>query len=228
MAPNSIKGGEQLIQEYLKLSTTNVSDALDFFDTGGAPLGIAPLWPECRKIVGRAVTMKLVPVGEADASPVLGTLEAINTGHGGDILVIDQGGRTDVNSFGGIAGFTAVHNGFAGVVIDGVTRDVDDMKAMGLPVYGKGVIQSSIRNRCAFGGHGIEVQLAGTSISPGDLIMADDNGVVIVPGALVDQVLEQAREFWETEERIKIAIKEGVDPIESHRRVSYDQMTRRK
>ena len=217
-----------VIQEYLELSTTNVSDALDYFDAGGAPLGIVALWPGCQKIVGRAVTMRLVPVGEADASPVLGTLEAITTGHPGDILVIDQGGRTDVNSFGGIAGYTAIHHGFAGVVIDGVSRDVDDMKAMGLPVYGKGVIQSSIRNRCAFGGHGIEVQLAGTSVSPGDLIMADDNGVVIVPGTLVDQVLEQARGFAETEERIRIAISEGVDPIEAHRRVSYDQMTRRK
>ena len=159
---------------------------------------------------------------------MLGTLEAITSGQDGDVLVIDQGGRTDVNSFGGIAGHTAVHNRFAGVVIDGVTRDVDEMQAGGLPVYGKGVIQSSIRNRCAFGGHGIEVQLAGKPVSPGDLIMADENGVVIVPAALASQVLEQAKKFAESEERIKAAISEGVDPVEAHRRVSYDQMTRRK
>ena len=215
-----------MIRAYLQLSTTNVSDALDYSDSGGTPLGILPLWSGCQKIVGRAVTMKLVPVGEAEASPVLGTLEAITTGHEGDILVIDHGGSTDVNSFGGIAGFTAVHHGFAGVVIDGVTRDVDEMKAMGLPVFGKGVIQTSIRNRCAFAGHGIEVQLAGTTVNPGDLIMADDNGVVIVPGALVTQVLKLARGYAESEERIKSAITQGVDPVEAHRRVGYDQMTR--
>ena len=170
--------------------------------------------------------MKLVPVGEADASPVLGTLEAIATGNEGDILVIDHGGTPDVNSFGGIAGFTASRRGFSGVVIDGVSRDVDEMKAMGLPVYGRGVIQSSIRNRCAYAGHGIEVQLAGSPVSPGDLVMADDNGVVIVPGALMARVLKLARGYAESEKRIKDAITEGMDPVEAHRRVSYDQMTR--
>ncbi len=63
------------------------------------------MWDSCGKIVGPAATLKLVPVGEADESPVLGTLEAVKRGNPGDVLVIDQGGRTDVNSYGGVAGF---------------------------------------------------------------------------------------------------------------------------
>ena len=217
---------DPLVRAYLALSTPNVSDALDRLGIEGAPRGILPLWPGSKKLVGRAVTMKLVPVDKGSASPVLGTLEAINGGQPGSILVIDQAGSTDVNSLGGVAAFTAVRQGLIGAVIDGVTRDVDDMKVMGFAVYAKGVIQQSIRNRCAFAGHGIKVQLSGVSVSPGDLIVADDNGVVVVPEAMVQQALELAQGFAETEERVKDAIASGIDPVEAHQQVNYDQMTR--
>ena len=217
---------DPLVRAYLALSTPNVSDALDRLGIEGAPRGILPLWPGAQKLVGRAVTMKLLPVDQGSESPVLGTLEAIKSGQAGDVLVIDQGGRTDVNSLGGVATFTAVRQGLIGAVIDGVTRDVDDMKAMGFAVYAKGIIQQSIRNRCAFAGHSIQVQLSGVPVSPGDLIMADDNGVVVVPGARAQDALELAQAFADTEERVKDAIANGVDPVEAHQQVNYDQMTR--
>lgn len=188
-------------------------------------MGILPLWPGAPKLVGKALTMKLVPVEQGSASPVLGTLEAIMAGQPGDVLVIDQEGRMDVNSLGGVATFTAVRQGLIGSVIDGVTRDVDDMQAMGFGVYGKGIIQQSIRNRCAFAGHSLPVQLSGVTVSPGDLIVADQNGVVAVPGSRTQEVLEIAQEFAETEERVKDAIASGVDPIKAHQQVNYDQMT---
>ena len=226
MPPLPPSARDPLIRGYMALSTPNVSDALDRLGVNGAPHGILPLWPGAKTLVGRAVTMKLVPVDQGSESPVLGTLEAILAGQPGDILVIDHGGRTDVNSLGGVATFTAVRHGLIGSVIDGVTRDVDDMQAMGFAVYGKGIIQQSIRNRCAFGGHSMQVQLAGVTVSPGDLIMADPNGVVVVPGAQAPEALKLAQEFADTEERVKDAIARGVDPVEAHRQVNYDQMTR--
>lgn len=224
MAPFSAASRDPLIQAYLKLSTTNVSDALDRLQLHGAPHGIIPLWPGCQKIVGRAMTMKLVP--EGSASPVLGTLEAIVAAQPGEVLVIDQDGRMDVNSFGGIATFTAVKYGLVGVVIDGVTRDVDDMKVQGFPAYGRGVIQQSIRQRCAFAGHSIEVQLGGCIVRRGDLVMGDDNGIVIVPQEYDAEALRIAQECAATEEKVKDMIAQGVDPVEAHERVRYDQMTR--
>ena len=169
--------------------------------------------------------MKLIPVHDDSVSPVLGTLEAILSGKPGDVLIIDHGGRTDVNSFGGIAAFTALTQGLVGVVIDGVTRDVDEMRSLEFAVYGKGVIQKSIRNRCAFAGHGIQVQLSCVPVNPGDLIMSDENGVIVVPQKKSCEVLEIARELAKMEERLKKDISQGVNPIEAHRMVNYDHMT---
>ena len=216
----------ELVAAYRMLSTANVSDGLDRLNIGGAPHGIGPLWDGCRKIVGPAATLKLVPVGEAEESPVLGTLEAVKLGNPGDVLVIDHNGRMDVNSYGGVAGFTTRHHGLIGCVIDGVTRDIDEYKELNLPVYGRGFIQQSIRNRCACAGYGIPVQLGGVTVRPGDLIMADENGICIVPREQLGEALTFARLFKSMEDSIIKAVRSGVDPVEAHDRVRYDLMTR--
>ena len=217
---------KNLIAEYRMLSTANVSDGLDRLGIKGAPHGIGPLWDSCPKIVGPAATLKLVPVGQAEESPVLGTLEAVKRGRPGDVLVIDQAGRMDVNSYGGVAGFTTRHFGLVGCVIDGVTRDIDEYKQLNLPVYGKGFIQQSIRNRCACAGYAIEVQLGGVPVRPGDLIMADENGVCVVPKDSMAEVLEFARLFKSIEDTVVEAVRGGADPVEAHQRVRYDMMTK--
>jgi regulator of RNase E activity RraA len=222
-APTDLK---HMIAEYRMLSTANVSDGLDRLGIKGCPHGIGPLWDGCAKIVGPAATLKLVPVGEAEESPVLGTLEAVKRGHPGDVLVIDQAGRMDVNSYGGVAGFTTRHFGLVGCVIDGVTRDIDEYKQLGLPVYGRGFIQQSIRNRCACAGYAIEVQLGGVRVRPGDLMMADENGICVVPQDKLAEVLEFARLFKSIEDGIVEAVRSGVDPVEAHDRVRYDMMTK--
>ncbi len=214
-----------MIAEYRMLSTANVSDGLDRVGVNGQPLGIDPLWDDCPKIVGPAATLKLVPVGEADESPVLGTLEAVKRGNPGDVLVIDQGGVMDINSYGGVAGFTTRQFGLVGCVIDGVTRDVDEYKQLNLPVYAKGRITKSIRNRCACAGYGIEVQLGGVPVRQGDLIMADDNGVCVIPKEHIAEVLKYAKLFKSIEDAIVEEVRKGVDPVEAHDKVRYDMMT---
>lgn len=217
---------KDMISAYRMVSTANVSDGLDRIGVNGQPLGIGPLWDNCPKIVGPAATLKLVPVGEAEESPVLGTLEAVKRGRPGDVLVIDQGGVTDINSYGGVAGFTTRQYGLVGCVIDGVTRDVDEYKQLNLPVYAKGRITKSIRNRCACGGYGIEVQLGGVPVRPGDLIFADDNGVCVVPAEHMAEVLTYAKLFKDIEDAIVEEVRKGVDPVEAHDKVRYDMMTK--
>jgi len=214
---------EEFVRWLMEFSTCNLSDALDRFGIAGAPRGIFPLWSGCSKAAGRAMTIKLVPDGPD--SPVDGTLRAILAADSGDLLVIDNGGRMDVNSFGGIAAFTSQRKGLAGVVIDGVTRDVDEMREMDFPAFGRGVIQQSIRNRCAFGGLGGEIRIGGVAVRRGDYVAADVNGVVIIPGERAAEVMETARRCFEMEAQVKRWISSGVDPVEAHQRADYDRLT---
>ena len=216
---------DPLVQSFSKLSSCNVSDALDRLHVSGAPHRILPLWPGCPKIVGRASTLKLVDHGSQ--SPVQGTMHAIAAANPGDVMIVDHHGRMEVNSWGGIATFAALKRGLAGVVIDGVTRDVDEIRAMEFPTFAKGVIQQSIRNRCAFAGYGISVQLGHAVVRPGDLVLGDENGVVIVPHERMDEVLRIAQECASAEERLRNWISQGVDPVEAHERVKYEQLTGR-
>ena len=211
----------EMIRWLMEFSTCNLSDALDALGLSGTPRGFQPLWAGCGKAAGRAMTIHLLPEGSDSA--VEGTLRAIMAAEPGDVLVIDNGGRLDVNSFGGIAAFTSQRRGLAGVVIDGVTRDLEEMREMIFPAYGKGAIQQSIRGRCAFGGFGGEVRLGGVRVRRGDYVAADENGVVVFPAERAPEVMESARRCFEREERIKRWIGAGVDPVEAHQRAEYER-----
>ena len=212
-----------LISQFLALSTPNVSDALDRLQIDGAPQGILPLYP-CAKIVGPAATLKLVPAGQAQESTVLGTLAAIVNGGRGSVLVIDGSANPLVNSYGGIAGATTKHYGLVGCVSDSVMRDVDEYKGYALPVYARGIVQQSVRGRSSCAGYGIDVQLGGITVRPGDLIMADENGVLVIPIERAAEVLAFAQQVKATEEKVIAAVRAGADPIEAHEKVKYDQM----
>lgn len=211
---------EEIVRWLMEFSTCNVSDALDLLDLRGAPHGIGPLWPSCGKVAGKAMTLQLVLDGAE--SPVEGTLRAIMAANAGDVLVIDNGGRTDANSFGGIAAFTAQRRGLSGVIIDGVTRDLEEMDELIFPAYGRGAIQQSVRGRCKLGGFGGTVRLGGVAVSRNDYVLADVNGVVVIPAARADEVMEKARACFEREEKIKQWIGAGVDPVEAHQRAGYE------
>ena len=150
-----LPSSRQVLAAFQNLSTCNLSDALDRLGMGGQVTGILPLWQGCPKIAGPAMTMKLSL--EATYSTVIGTLEAVQASRSGDVLVIDNGGREGINSFGGIAAFSARHYAMQGCVIDGATRDVDGMAALHFPVYGKGVVNTSVRGRIGFEGYSIPV-----------------------------------------------------------------------
>jgi 4-hydroxy-4-methyl-2-oxoglutarate aldolase len=213
-----------LIDGFLDVSTSNVSDACDRLSITGAVRGILPLIP-CGKIVGHAATLKLTKAGgRFNQSPVNGTLQAIAQGGAGAVLVIDGRDNPTVNCFGGIAGATAKHAGLVGCVADGLMRDIDEYKGYGLPVYGRGIVQQSIRGRSVLEGYDIPVQIGGVTVHPNDLILADENGVVAVPRAQVDDVLRIALAIKATEDRVIAAIRSGEEPIEAHAKVNYDEL----
>lgn len=215
-----------LISQYLNVSVPNVSDALDRLGLAGSTENILPIYP-CAKIAGPAATLKYVPHGVSEESTVLGTLKAIVHGGAGSILVIDASENPMVNSLGGVAGATAKHHGLLGCVTDGVVRDVDEYKIYGLPVYARGVSQQSVRGRSSCAGYGIPVKLGGIPVIPGDFILADENGTVVIPKAHVSDVLEFAQKVKATEEKVIAQIRAGADPVEAHVQVNYDNMLKK-
>ena len=213
----------RIVSQFLNVSASNVSDALDRLGIEGAPQGILPISVPV-KIAGPAATLKLVPAGKAPESTVIGTLRAILTGGAGSVLVVDASENPHVNAVGGVAGATARHNGLVGAVTDGVVRDVDEYKQYGLPVYARGIAQQSVRGRSSCAGYGIEVRLGGVRVRPGDFILADDNGTVVVPHEAIADVLSFAQKVKATEDRVIAEIRAGADPVEAHLRVNYDNM----
>jgi len=188
----------RIISQLLGVSTPNLSDALDRLGIEGAPQKILPIYP-CAKIAGPAATLKIVPDGKAKESPA-------------------------VNCYGGVAGATSKHHGLVGCVCDGVVRDVDEYKGYGMPVYGKGIAQQSVRGRSSCAGYGIEVALSGVRVRPGDYIVADDNGTIVIPAESITEVVEFAQKVKATEERIIAQVRAGMDPVEAHEKVNYDNM----
>ena len=217
----------RIISQFLNVSIPNVSDALDRLGIEGAPPGVLPIYP-CRKIAGPAATLKLVPAGKAEESTVLGTLRAIVKGGAGSVLVIDCSENPKVNAFGGVAGATSAHYGLAGCVTDGPVRDVDEYKIYGLPVYARGIVQQSVRGRSSCAGYGVEVKLAGVRVRPGDFIVADENGTLVIPQERVAEVLAFAQKVKATEESVIAAVRAGTDPVEAHEKVNYDSMLKAK
>lgn len=103
--------------------------------------GLRPIWQPCPPVRGRALPAALG--SEEGNSTVIGTLQAIETAKPGDVLLFAAEGRCDINSFGSIAALCAGwhHRG----CIDGATRDVDDLRSQGFPVFAKGAISKSVR-----------------------------------------------------------------------------------
>ncbi|MEN9417758.1 MAG: hypothetical protein RI988_1378 [Pseudomonadota bacterium] len=214
----------RIVSQYLNVNASNVSDALDRLGLSGQPSNILPIYPGCPKIVGPAATLKLVPAGQGSESTVSGTLRAIMKGGAGAVLVVDASENPLINSVGGVAGATAKHLGLAGAVTDGVVRDVDEYAQYGLPVYARGIDQKSVRGRSSCAGYGIEVKLGGVRVRPGDLILADMNGTVVVPMEHIEEALAIAQKVKATEERVIAAIRAGGDPVDVHEKVNYDNM----
>lgn len=213
----------RIVSQFLNVSTPNVSDALDRLGIEGAPQGILPIYP-CAKIAGPAATLKVVPFGKAEESIVLGTLRAIVKAGAGSVLVVDGSENPTVNSLGGVAGATAKHVGVVGCVSDAVVRDVDEYKVYGLPVYCRGISTQSVRGRSACAGYGMEIRLGGVRVRPGDFILADENGTVVVPQEHIPEVLAFAQKVKATEERVIAEIRAGADPVAAHEKVNYDNM----
>jgi regulator of RNase E activity RraA len=216
---------KDLLERLKKLSTTNISDALDKVGLKGGIIGILPVW-DCGKIAGRAVTVKITAAGLTPSRHHLG-IEAINAAASGDVIVVDNGGRRDVSCWGGILATAASVKGISGVVVDGACRDVDDYVDIGFPVYARNPVPVTARNRVMQEAFNVLIQCGGTQVRPGDYVIADRSGVCIIPQEKIAEILGIAEDLYQKEALMVNELKLGANILEVDAKFAYEKMLKK-
>ena len=188
---------EKTIELLKRVSTPNISDAMH---RKGAMRNIRSIYPGT-KAVGRAVTVQTF---EGDWAK---TVEAIDIAREGDIIVI-YNGSPHVAPWGELATLSCLNKGVAGVVIDGAVRDVDDIRRLNFPVFATSITPNAGEPK-GFGEINAEIQCGGQTVRPGDYIVGDDNGVVVIPKERGYEIARRAIEVEKNERRIRDEIKRG-------------------
>lgn len=160
-------------------------------------------------IVGPAVTVRYLPTRE-DLAPKdqedrtrFADFQALEFAQAGDVLVFDGGGMAPAAMVGDVFITRLRAKGVAGIVLDGYVRDLKELRASGLAVYARGTNAIPVTPRVLPADLNVPVQSGGVTILPGDLILTDDDGAVVIPKALAAKVAEHAREKEELESFIR-------------------------
>lgn len=189
-------------RELLKFDsvTCALSDCMGRF--GGMTADMRPLG-EAVRFAGPAVTARTL------ASDLAAVFKAIDISQPGDVVVVDAHGSRDTAFWGENMTISAQNRGVAGAVIDGACRDVVEIRRLKFPLFSKGAVP----NVAAIAGYGevnVRIQCAGQAVAPGDIIVADENGVVVVPAAAADDLLHRTRRLLETEHILQERLREGA------------------
>jgi regulator of RNase E activity RraA len=166
---------------------------------------LKPIFPG--KAVGPALTVKLSPGDLQDP------LVALHVAQPGDVVVVDAGGETETSVFGGLMGSLFKNRGVQGAIIEGACRDIDELRDLGFILFSRAVTARGTHTM--FSGRKEDVELnvpincGGIVVNPGDMIVADEIGIAVVPASDLQPVLEAAREQAQREEATRQRIKQG-------------------
>ncbi|MFI5414387.1 MAG: bifunctional hexulose-6-phosphate synthase/ribonuclease regulator, partial [Candidatus Lutacidiplasmatales archaeon] len=191
--------GADIRAAFVRVSSPNLSDAMQ---RHGAMHGLHAHLPlPTTKVIGPAVT---VVTRDGDwAKPV----EAIDRAGPGDVIVVDAGGGTTA-IWGELASWSAHGRGVSGVVIDGAARDMDAILELGFPVFSRFVSPNAGEPK-GHGEIGVEVVVGGEKVRPGDWIVGDLSGVVVVPRERAAEIANRALDVLEHENRVREEIQRG-------------------
>jgi 4-hydroxy-4-methyl-2-oxoglutarate aldolase len=159
------------------------------------------------KVVGQALTVQLSPGDLVDP------LKALEMGKAGDIIVVDAGGERQTSVCGGLMGGLAKNRGIRAMVIDGAGRDIDELEEIGWPIWTRAITargtHTMFSERKEELSINVPIQCGGVLVNPGDFIIADTIGVVVVPLALATEVVAKAREQADREQRTREWVASG-------------------
>lgn len=192
---NDNNAAQSLLQSYRHVEVASVSDAVEQLLGKRMYLShrMHPLFHT--KFVGFALTVRLKKEENRDPHALDGMLVAIDHGKKGSVYVMSIEDGVDIAGMGGLMGTAMQSRDFSGALIDGAVRDTDYLRKIGFPVYAAGVTPSTSVGHYRFGGSQIAVVIDGVTINPGDVITADNDGVVVVPRGKAAAVLELAQQM---------------------------------
>jgi 4-hydroxy-4-methyl-2-oxoglutarate aldolase len=194
---------EQLL-EFLKLPTGNVGDANG--KKGCMSPNIKPVDPKCH-LAGKAVTVECYPGDN------LALHQGIYAAQPGDVLVYNIHGYNGAGHFGDIMATACQARGIAGVVMDGSCRDSEDMKEMGFPIFAtaynpSGTVKESLAKI------NVPIVCGGVLVNPGDIIVGDCDGVVVIPADKAEEVLQKAQGIFNKEIEVRKQLLAGKTTLE--------------
>lgn len=216
---------DPFVERARALDACSISDAMDSLSLAGVAAGLRPLWPGAA-LAGRAITMSLA-VGPTPVArePVHLGARAITRAAPGDVVVIDNGGRREMGSWGGLLSLAASVRGVSGVVTDGACRDIDEARELRFPAFGLGPAVRTARGRVHERSVGEPISVGGVAVATGDLVVADGNGVVVVPAVHVHAVLAVAEGLARREAVMAERLRRGVS-VDQVLGASYELMLR--
>ncbi len=186
----------ELIAQFRKVEVASVSDAIEqimgkkmYMSHHMQPIFVS-------KFAGFARTVELKKdEGNKDPNALSGMLEAIDQGGTDSVYVMAVEDGEDIAGMGGLMGTAMAARGYTGAVIDGGVRDVAYLRKIGFPVFATGIVPSTSVHHYRFAGAQIPMICNGVAVNPGDIVVADSDGVVVVPRAQAQAVLSLAQQM---------------------------------
>jgi 4-hydroxy-4-methyl-2-oxoglutarate aldolase len=188
--------GDPLIAGFKSTYAASVSDAVELVTGKVGTMRHDMKLMTGANVVGRAVTAIARAVPAAEATAQLATkhsVEMIDAALPGEVGVIVMEGTLDIAAMGNLMATAAVERGMAGMVLDGALRDLWDVRRMGLTVYARAKSPRTAVGHYATVARNVPVECAGVTVRPGDIIVADEDGVVVVPQERAAEILAQAQ-----------------------------------
>jgi regulator of RNase E activity RraA len=197
------------VSQLARHPTSIVSDALDELGIHGVVSGLTARRIGQGRVAGFALPVHLAPkANDASAYRFGGGVgkpleQVLQTMRDGDVVIMDLGGSERAAAWGGLASRIAQRRGVRGTIVWGCCRDVDEIRAVGYPVWSSAVCPRRSRNDFTFGHINQPITVAGVSVAPRDYVLADESGVVVVPAARIGEVLQLATTIAAQEERLE-------------------------
>lgn len=207
----------EIIKNLQKLDVSSISDALDEFGINGG----CRLIPRSikKKISGRAFTVKFEKVSPGTFAKAADYIDDVRKG---EVIVIDNGGNESCTVWGEILTRVAINKKISGTVIFGACRDISNISKLNYPIFSKSTFMKTGKNRVKLKYAQKPISIDGNVVNPGDYIVGDETGILVIPSEIIEKVVMKAKEITKNEQSIIKSVNKGMRLKEAREKYSYN------